>query len=210
MPRRIIMGREAACTCIWAGIGAQVKALIEPPHLILRGGFRRRLPLAELRNVRADGDLLHFDFRQDSISLVLDNGLAAKWAQAITALPVTLAKKLGITPETCVRVLGIVDDDGLREALAVAQKASKNHGDLVLARVDVGRDVLRTLKATAPDLAAGKPIWFIYPKGSGHMMTEADLRAIVLPTGLVDTKVAAVSQRLTALRFVKRINPVSK
>lgn len=40
------MGREATCTCDWNGIQAEVKALIEPPELILRGAIRRRIPIA--------------------------------------------------------------------------------------------------------------------------------------------------------------------
>jgi hypothetical protein len=204
------MGREAECTCNWSGAAAQVKALIEPPHLILRGGIRRRLPLAELKSVRADGEHLRFDFDGEPVSIALGSALAAKWASAITAPPPSLAKKLGITPETRVRMLGSVDDGALQDALVATKHMSDKHGDLILARVDAPADIAHALKTAAPELAAGTPIWFIYPKGRGHALNEGDVRSLGLAAGLVDTKVAAVSSRLTALRFVKRRDPASK
>ncbi len=36
------MDRESECTCECNGSIYQVKALLEPPDLILRGGLRRR------------------------------------------------------------------------------------------------------------------------------------------------------------------------
>jgi hypothetical protein len=204
------MGREATCNCNWSGTDAQVKALIEPPELILRGGIRRRLPLAELKNVHADGELLRFDFDRESVSITLGSALAAKWAAAITTPPPSLAKKLGITSETHVRMLGSVDDGALHDALETAKHVSNRIGDLVIARVDTPQDIARSLKAAASELAAGTPIWFVYPKGRGHALSEHDARAMGLAAGLVDTKVAAVSGTLTALRFVKRRHPIAK
>ena len=198
------MGREATCTCNWAGADAVVKALIEPPDLILRGGIRRRLPLAELRNVRADGELLRFDFAGEVISIALGNAIAARWAQAITTPPPSLAKKLGISPQTTVRVLGAIDDGALHDALEAAHSIANSNADLLIARVDTPAELARALKSAAKELATGKPIWFVYPKGRDHALSEADVRAAGLAAGLVDTKVAAVSQRLTGLRFVKR------
>ena len=198
------MGREAACSCNWAGTSAQVKALIEPPNLILRGDLRRRLPLSELRNVRADGDQLRFTFHDEEISILLGSGMAAKWAPAITAPPPSLAKKLGITADTTIRLIGEVDDGALEDALSIAKAVSKSKGDLIIARVDTAGDLTQALKSGAGDLARGIPIWFVYPKGRGHAINEGTVRETALAAGIVDTKVAAVSPRLTALRFVKR------
>ena len=49
------MGREAECDCDWNGTKARVKALIEPPELILRGSLKQRIPFAEMKHVRVDG-----------------------------------------------------------------------------------------------------------------------------------------------------------
>jgi hypothetical protein len=203
------MGREAECTCNWSGTSAQVKALIEPPDLILRGGIRRRLPFAELKNVRATDDLLCFDCGGDRVSITLGAALAAKWATILTTPPPSLAKKLGITPETNIRMLGTVDDGALHDALATAKQISGGKGDLIIARTDTPAEVANALNAAAAELASGVPIWFVYPKGRGHAMNEHDVRGMGLAADLVDTKVAAVSPLLTALRFVKRRSPRS-
>jgi hypothetical protein len=201
------MGREAQCICNCSGTTAQVKALIEPPDLILRGGIRRRMPLSELKDVRAEGENLLFGFETERISITLGNTVAAKWAQAITVPPPGLAKKLGITPQTHVHMLGTVDDGALHDALANAKQVDHRKGDLIIARVDTPDDIAHALKSAAKELTIGAPIWFIYPKGPGHPLNENDVRAMGLAAGLVDTKVAAVSPRLTALRFIRRRTP---
>ncbi|UWZ83337.1 DUF3052 domain-containing protein [Occallatibacter riparius] len=202
------MGREAQCDCNWSGVTARVKALIEPPDLILRGGLHRRLPLAALANVRVEGELLCFEFKKENISLALGKTLAPKWVAAIAAPPVTVAKKLGITPDIDVRMIGNLDDRDLEDALQAARAVKVNRsGDLIIARVNTRQGISAALKSAAAELAGGTPIWFVYPKGPDHPIDEFDVRSMGLDAGLVDTKVASVSARLTALRFVKRKNP---
>ena len=199
------MGREAECACDWNGTSVRVKALVEPPELILRGGLKHRIPFTAIENVRADDNLLRFEARGVRVSLDLGSALASKWVQYLTAPPPSLAKKLGITSETVVRMVGKVDDESLMEALAIARSsAGSGPGDLILARVNTPQDLARALTVTADQLDRGVPIWFIYPKGKGHPLTENDVRFTALATGIVDNKVAAVSAKLTALRFVKR------
>jgi len=199
------MGREADCTCDWNGTSAKVKALIEPPELILRGALKRRVPFAEMQHLRADGDKLCFSVRGETVALTLGIGLAARWFKSLTAPPPSLAKKLGITAETVVRMIGPADDAALAEALACAQSSAvSSPGNLILARVNTSAELSNALKAAAEQLHRGVPIWFIYRKGKGHPLTESDVRSTALAAGIVDTKVAAVSATLTALRFVKR------
>jgi hypothetical protein len=57
----------------------------------------------------------------DSVALSLGVDLAAKWADALLKPPPTLAKKLGITAETTVWMIGPVDDVALKAALDKAQ-----------------------------------------------------------------------------------------
>ncbi len=108
------MGREATCMCEWNGEMARVKALIEPPELILRGEIRRRLPFPELRQLRAEGGALRFKFGRDVVTLKLDTKTAEKWVKAILAPPPSLAKKLGITPESTIWMIGEIDDGRLK------------------------------------------------------------------------------------------------
>jgi hypothetical protein len=48
------------------------------------------------------------------------------------------------------------------------------------------------------------PLWIVYPKGANSEVKESGVRDLLRSHGFVDTKVASVSARLTALRFVKR------
>ena len=198
------MGREATCECDWNGTKAQAKALIEPPELILRGGIRRRVPLAAMKKIRADGDRLHFTFNGEAVSLDLGSELAARWAKALMTPQPSLAKKLGMTGESVVRMIGEIDDKTLEKAISEAKEVTTRRGDLILARVDTPGELTAALKKSAVDLGHGVPIWFIYPKGPGHALNEKIVRSTALAAGIVDTKVAAVSSTLTALRFVKR------
>jgi hypothetical protein len=200
------MGREAQCTCIWNGEKSTVKALLEPPELILRGEMRRRIPIAKIKNVKANGNLLLFNFENESIALQLGDWVAAKWAEALVKPPPTLAKKLGITRETTVRMIGPIDDPALEKALTEAKGASERKANLILARVETPADLNAALKKSAEQLNAGVPIWFIYRKGPGHRLNENQVRETALLTGIVDTKIASVSAEFSALRFVKRRN----
>jgi len=198
------MGREAQCTCVWNGAKGKVKALLEPPELILRGEMRRKVPFAKMKLVRADGSWVRFTFEGEVVALELGDGMAAKWVEALLKPPPTLAKKLGITPETTVRMIGPIDDSALKSVLAEAKDVSERKGDLILARVDTPADLSAVLKRSADQLKAGVPIWFIYRKGPGHPLKESEVRETALATGIVDTKIAAVSAEFSALRFVKR------
>jgi hypothetical protein len=181
-----------------------VKALLEPPELILRGGFRRRFPFSQLTSIRAIGAILRFEFEGEAFALTLGGDLPARWARTLTTPPPTLAKKLGISKDTVVRMVGAVDDDALRSALAEAKAVGDDGAELILARVNTARELADALRVSAKQLAARVPIWLIYPKGKGHALSENDVRSAGLAAGVVDTKVAAVSPTLTALRFVRR------
>jgi hypothetical protein len=198
------MGREAECECEWNGARSRVKALIEPPDLILRGEIRRRLPFVELKQIRADGEQLHFAAGDETFALVLGDAMARKWVKALTTAPPSLAKKLGISGDTIVRMIGAVDDDALRATLSSAKTVAEKNAELILARVNTPEELAKALRTAAKQLAARVPIWFIYPKGLGQALTENDVRSTALAAGVVDTKVCAVSPSLTGLRFVRR------
>jgi len=198
------MGQEARCACRWNSTTAEVKALLEPPDLILRGGIRRRIPFAAMKQVRAVGDQLLFSFEGQSIALELSGALAAKWAKTLLKPPPSLAKKFGITPETTVHAIGVVDDAALKKALAESRAVSRTEGDLIVARVHTPAGLATALKKAAASLSRGVSIWLIYRKGPGHALNESLVRRMALAVGIVDTKVAAVSDELTGLRFVKR------
>jgi hypothetical protein len=199
------MGREATCICTWRDISADVTALLESTELILRGDISSRIPLSSIKNVRAEDGTLSFSVDDDFFALKLGGDTASKWAKSI-ANPPTLAKRLGITADTSVWMLGEADDSALDAALTEA-KIVKDFGapdksvDLILARIDTPGDLASALRKSAKPISKGAALWLIYPKGKGHALTEAGVRSAARDIGLIDTKVASVSPTLTALRF---------
>lgn len=200
------LGREALCVCTWNGKKHQVKVLLEPPELIVRGEIRRRIPFAKIEKIKAEDNDLLLSFEGDSVRLQLGSVVAAKWAEAMLKPPPTLAKKLGISADVTVQTIGPVDDPAFKAALKEAKSISQSKGDLILARVDTPADLAAALHKAARQLAAGIPIWFIYRKGPGHPLNENLVRTTALATGIVDTKIASVSAEFSALRFIKRRN----
>jgi hypothetical protein len=202
------MGREAICTCDWAGEITEVKALLETGEIILRGGIRRRIPFSEIKSVKASGDRLGFTVGGEPIELDLGPA-AASWAKAITSPPPTLARKLGITDKTIVRVLGNgfdgdCCDETLREAVAEGAGIASENAGLIVVCVDSTESLHSGLRDAKAQLMKGVPIWIVYAKGPGHAINETLIRTLLRENGMIDTKVASVSANFTALRFVYR------
>jgi hypothetical protein len=66
----------------------------------------------------------------------------------------------------------------------------------------------RDLKKLAPSLASTGTLWISWPKKSAGVatdITEGTLRELVLPLGLVDVKVCAVTEVWSGLKFVWRV-----
>ena len=79
--------------------------------------------------------------------------------------------------------------------------------DVVLAFVRSRRELQRSSPRLVRALAADASLWVVWPrKAGGHVsdVTEQSLRDELLPTGLVDTKVAALDDDWSGLRFVWR------
>jgi hypothetical protein len=195
------MGREAVCTCDWAGTVAEVKALLETSELILRGDIRRRAAFGEIKNVKVQADCLCFTVGREAVQLVLGASVAARWAAIVTSPPPTLARKLGITDMTVVRTIGKVCDENLKTALAEAARIADKDADLIVACVDTPESLEKALALAGAALKRAVPIWMVYAKGPGHALSETAIRSLLRENGLMDTKVASVSSTLTALRF---------
>jgi hypothetical protein len=194
------MGREATCHCKWGAEEGECKVLLEGRELILRSGIRRRISLSAMSSVAARGSNLVFTVGQDQVELHLGVEAAQRWAKAIQTPPPSLAGKLGISRTTRLSVVGNIQCDELKEALAEAAPASEKEVDLVLLSVNSQSELLQYLAAET----CTAPLWIVYPKGSNSEVKEPGLRDLLRSRGFVDTKVASVSARLTALRFVKR------
>jgi hypothetical protein len=194
------MGREATCNCRWGAEEGECKVLLEGRELILRSGIRRRVSLSAMSSVAARGSNLVFTVGQDQVELRLGVEAAQRWAKAIQTPPPSLAGKLGISRTTRILVVGNIQSNELKEALAEAAPASGKEVDLVLLCVNSQSELQQYLAAETYT----SPLWIVYPKGANSEVKESGLRDLLRSRGFVDTKVASVSARLTALRFVKR------
>jgi hypothetical protein len=195
------MGREATCKCDWAGTTAEVKVLLEPPDLIVRGEMRKRVPISSLKRVEAQSGWLRFNTGREQVRFFLGTPMAEKWATALKTPPPTLARKLGITDKSIVRTIGDIRDEALNEALSEATQISAKNPDLIVAYVDTPESLAATLREAKTQLTKSIPIWIVYLKGPGHPINETAIRSVLRSIGMMDTKVASVSTRLTALRF---------
>jgi hypothetical protein len=198
------MGREAICKCEWGGTTVEVKALLETGEIVLRGEIQKRLPFKEIEAVKALGDGLCFTVGGEQVQLHLGSVVAERWAAAITGPPPALSKKLGIAKTSVVRVIGDVPDEALQEALAEAARITAGEADLIVAHVDSPESLHAALREAKVQLLKGVPIWMVYAKGKGHAIDETAIRSLLLENALIDTKVASVSSKFTALRFVVR------
>jgi len=194
------MGREAICKCTFEGSTSKVKALLESEELILRGDIHLRAPLHALHHVRVELASLYFNLDKGPVRLDLGAAAAKSWAKKIKSPPPSLADKLGITGKT-VRTIGLVADRALDSALTSAARISTRNPDLILSYVDTPESLTTTLREAKAQLTRSIPIWLVYRKGLGHPLNEAAIRTTLRAQGLMDTKVASVSEFLTALRF---------
>ena len=191
------MGHETLCHAKWPGGAGEVKVLLEARELVLRGNLRRTLKLDASADVHVDvdGDALAFRHNGETIALHLGAGMAASWAKKIATAPPTLAAKLGVTG-VGVRIVGEIDDRELSAALAEA-----GSGPPVLTVAQVA-DAAALDHAVA---AAGDgPLWLVYAKGKASTYGEAAVRTAMRDRDWIDIKVASVSDRLTATKFVRR------
>jgi len=123
-----------------------------------------------------------------------------------TPLPRKLGFKPGMTavfldaPDHLETLLGELDGVTVRRTL-------RGHADLVLCfvtrRRDLERRAARLRRAVAPD----GMVWVCWPKQASKAPTdvvEDVVRDVLLPTGLVDVKVAAVDETWSGLKLVVR------
>ena len=101
------MGRAATCICNIRGREAMAKILLESKELIVRGELRCVIPLSAIKNIRVEGDALTFRNGRGKVSFGLGSVTAKKWLDAILKPPPTLAQKLGIGPNSVVRVRAV-------------------------------------------------------------------------------------------------------
>jgi hypothetical protein len=86
--------------------------------------------------------------------------------------------------------------------------AGKRPLDVIVLFVTRRAQLVARLPAVRARMAAAAGLWVAWPKrtsGVATDMTEDEVRAVALPTGLVDNKVCAIDETWSGLRLVIRL-----
>ena len=120
-----------------------------------------------------------------------------------------LHKKLGIKPGHVVALIGAPEGwsiGALPDGVVIRTRAA-GALDVIVAFFDDRIKLERRLPSLLRAVPDDGSLWIAWPRrAAGHVsdITDNALRVLVLPTGLVDTKVAALDDNWSGLRFVWR------
>lgn len=199
------MGLEAACEASLGRTREAGKARLESTELMFRGAsLRFRVSLGDAKGVTAEAGVLSLDAPQGRVRLHLGTqATAEKWALKIR-YPRGLMDKLGVKPGSRVSVLGELgaafDAELATRASDVTRGRAAKDSDVVVVAMDRKAD-LGKLAALRAALRPNGAIWVVWPKGRKEFR-EDDVRAYGPTAGLVDVKVASVSETLSGLKMV--------
>jgi len=123
-----------------------------------------------------------------------------------------LAKKLGLRPDMRVVFLGTPDNypslvGPLPQGTHLLSRAGKDM-DFIQVFTRSVADLERRLPSLRERLAADGMLWVSWPKQTSELasdLTGNDVRRLGLAEGLVDTKVCAVDEDWSGLKFVYRV-----
>jgi hypothetical protein len=198
------MGQEAQCTASFGDRVSAGKALLESDELLFRGDFRLSIPFSAVQAVEARDGQLKVSF-PDGVATFELGPRAEKWLQKIRN-PRGLLDKLGVKPDSRVRILG-VRDATFREQLEQraanisVRRDPSTEADLVFLAADSADD-LRALDSLRSCIKPNGAIWVVSPKGKQARLKDVEVMAAAKEAGLVDVKVVSFSDTHTALKLV--------
>ncbi|HEY9108080.1 MAG TPA: hypothetical protein VIN58_15465 [Roseateles sp.] len=199
------MGREASCIARVGNETAEVNALLESTTVVLRGALKRKWDIAALQNLRVEGNELRFEAGEEAVALVLGEKEAGKWLTKLQTPPPTLAAKLGVSPENPALLIGPTVgtlDPALAEALSHGLTGNVKEARMLVAVISKPGELERMADFHATMIC--KTVWVVHQKGRDAFPSDAEIRTELRSRGYVDNKTSAVSDRLTATRYVRR------
>jgi hypothetical protein len=124
-----------------------------------------------------------------------------------------LPQKLGIKENHAVAILGA--PPGFAEVLGTlpagtsvrTKVTAKQKLDVLVVFVKKRADLVARIEKLRPNMQPAAGLWIAWPKKSSGVatdITEDVIRAVALPTGLVDNKVCAIDETWSGLRLVIR------
>jgi hypothetical protein len=121
-----------------------------------------------------------------------------------------LRKKLGLEPGDSAAFLDPPEQlDALLGDLdgVTVKRSLRGHADVVLCFVTARRALERRAAKLREAIAPDGMVWVCWPKRASKLptdMTEDVVRDVLLPTGLVDVKVAAIDETWSGLKLMVR------
>jgi len=197
------MGQETKGKARIEGSEVEGRLYLESDQLLFRGGGNRlAIALNDLKSARANGGTLVLTVGRKKYEFDIGS-LAQRWADRMSN-PRTLVQKLGVKSDSTVAYIGARDAKLLAElesaAETVSKKCTRRDYDLIFVGVEKPSD-LELLKGFDASIKSNGGVWVIFPKGTPDLKAE-----IIIPKvkskGLVDNKIARVSDRLTGMKFV--------
>ncbi|HEX7880384.1 MAG TPA: hypothetical protein VF720_13295 [Candidatus Eisenbacteria bacterium] len=196
------MGRDVTCPVTVNGETRTARVLLETGEIIIQGRPRLKVAFRDMKELAAGGGIL--SFRGEVGQVRIDLGAkAAEWLASIRT-PTPRLDKLGVKLGMTVIATGLDDDLFLAEVTArigaPVRGRLSGRADIVFlgarSATDLGR-LAAARRAIAPD----GTIWVVWPKGRKEF-GENHVRASALDTGLVDVKVVAFDDTMSALKLV--------
>ena len=197
------MGLEAKVKVVWQNKAAQARVHLDSNKLDVYLKPALHVPFSQIRGLAVSAGELRMQVHGSV--LVLQLGAAAeRWAVKIKN-PKGLLDKLGVKAgEARVVLINFEDPDFEAELLTRVPKLYKKpvaDAELVFLRVKAAEELER-LNGLREHLVSHGAIWVVREKGKGAVVKEAEVRKAAKAVGLVDVKVVAFSEDLTADKYV--------
>jgi hypothetical protein len=195
------MGRETVGVLHFNGTASEGKALLETDEIVFRGERRIRIPFRSIHSVKAvDGSLT---VSATSGEYIFDLGEAAYAWEKTLLNPKSLVDKLGIKDSHSVLLVEVTDNDLIAMIRNRAGSVTAVQGgafDVVMLQIHSPAELARIseLKSAIHDDGM---IWAITPKKTPGLI-DVDVIETAKAAGLVDIKVARISDTLTAWKLV--------
>jgi hypothetical protein len=199
------MGTEIVGEAAYNGASHRIKLHLDGKELTLRDGLKLTIPLKDVRNVAANDGELTVAWAKEKIVLKVGDK-ASRLADKILHPP-SLLDKLGIKAGHVVSIVCLDDRPFVRDLKqrteAVFEDAIEANSDVIIFRA-VAKADLKRLKSLQKSLKRDGAIWIIRTKApkDSKAATEMDVITSVRASGLVDVKICAFSDELSAMKAV--------
>jgi hypothetical protein len=196
------MGWEKKCIAVIDGSEVEGRLQLETDRLYFRSPTAKLNAALKDATIKASDGVLIVTVGKKQYEFEL-GAAANKWVHRIHN-PKSLVEKLGLRENTDVIAVGkqyeVIIDELSKGGITLSTRKHESSHDWIFVGVE-NSDDLKLLAGLSSFIKSNGGIWVIFPKGLPDLKAE-NVIAAGKASGLVDTKIARVSERLTAMKFV--------